>query len=142
VKLRHFLLKALLACGASALCGPSIADTFEISGTSWFSDAAETPSTCVTFEPNGTLRFKGGYLFYNPSRWNRIAGSPELIQVRLGGKAPFPLEVAQAQVKKNPNGSLVAFNQDTRTLMYRIGFGNIPLEFNGFVFYLSEQCDA
>ena len=142
MKRRTLLLETLTACTFAAFSHPSAADTFEISGTSWLNEGTEAPSTCVTFEPNGTLRFKGGYLFYNPSRWSRVAGNPELVRVHLGGKAPFPSQVAQAQLKRDPNGSLAAFDERKRTLVYRIGFGNIPLEFNGFIFHPSEKCDA
>ena len=44
--------------------------------------------------------------------------------------------------KRNPNASLVSFDKKNRTLIYRIGFGNLPLQFNGFVFYLNEKCDV
>jgi hypothetical protein len=123
-----------------ALSSPAVADTFEISGTHWLSEGTEFPSVCMTFEPNGTLSFKGGFVWYNPSRWNKVTGTAELIEIRLGGKRAFPAAVAEEQLKHEPNGSLASFNARRRLLVYRIGFGNVPLLFNGLLFEPSERC--
>jgi hypothetical protein len=96
----------------------------------------------MTFESSGTLRFKGGYLFYNPSRWAKVAGDPKLIQIRLGGKQAFPTRVAKQQLEGNPTGSLASFDERARSLVYRIGFGNAPIEFGGLIFYREAKCDA
>lgn len=95
---------------------------------------------CMTFEPNGTLRFKGGYLGYNPSRWSQDKNDPRLVNIYLGGKMVFPEASAREQLKFQPKGSLASFDTKKRLLVYRIGLGDTPIEFSTFVFVRQAGC--
>ena len=121
-------LSQLIALAVSVIAISASADTFNMAGSAWFNEGTEFPSVCMTFEPNGTLRFKGGYLYYNPSRWSQVKSDPELVQIRLGGSVAFPGTVAKEQVAKTPNGSLASFDVKRRLLVYRIGFGNVRVQ--------------
>ena len=82
MKQLFFFLRSLLAGAAAAFAFTSAQPaTFNISGTSWFYDAAEVPAMCMVFEPGGTLRFTGGYLGYNPSRWHQDSADPWRLDV-------------------------------------------------------------
>ncbi len=95
---------------------------------------------CMVFEPGGTLRFQGGYLGYNPSRWRQDSANPALVHIELGGKQDFPTAVAKDQLRLRPQGSLASFDAEKRLLVYRIGLGDIPIEFNGFFFERQAGC--
>lgn len=116
------------------------AATFSIAGTSWFYDAGEVPAMCMVFEPGGTLRFQGGYLGYNPSRWRQDSADPALVHIELGGKQAFPTAVVKDQLRLRPQGSLAGFDAGKRLLVYRIGLGDRPIEFNGFFFERQPAC--
>lgn len=131
------VVACFFAVAASLL---SNAVAFDISGTVWVNEGTELPGSCMIFEPNGTLRFKGGFLYYNPSRWSKVDVDPELIRIHLGGKAAFPAAVARQQLERDPNGSLASYDPKHRLLVYRIGFGNVPIQFNGFVFTPKANC--
>jgi hypothetical protein len=135
------LLRSLLV-GAAAACAFACAQaaTFNIAGTSWFYDAGEVPAMCMVFEPGGTLRFQGGYLGYNPSRWRQDSTNPALVHIELGGKQDFPTAVAKDQLRLRPQGSLASFDAGKRLLVYRIGLGDVPIEFNGFFFARQPAC--
>ena len=141
MKQLFFFLRSLLAGAAAAFAFTSAQPaTFNISGTSWFYDAAEVPAMCMVFEPGGTLRFTGGYLGYNPSRWHQDSADPALVHIELGGKQAFPTSVVKDQLRLRPRGSLAGFDADKRLLVYRVGPGDVPIEFNGFFFVRQPGC--
>lgn len=133
----------LMASALLALVGSlyGAAESSEVSGSVWFNEGTESPSLCMKFLPDGTLLFEGGYLFYNPSHWARSAGDPDLVDIRLGGKDPFPTFAFKDQLSRASNQGLVSFDAKKRLLTYRMPSGRSSIEFMTFIFERQSQCD-
>lgn len=129
---RAFALLALLIAHSAN------ADTFDIAGTSWFNDGTEHPSMCITFAPDGELKFKGGFVYYNPARWKKVEGLNQ-IEITLGGKSSFPTDALDYQLAHRPGSGLLGYDAKRRLLRYEIGIA-APIDFAGFYFYRQKSC--
>jgi len=103
----------------------------------WESPAAEFPAMCMVFQADGELAFRGGFAFYNPSSWKR--GSNGELSVTLGSDGEFPAQVLREALGQK-NGGLVAYEEKTRSLVYKTG--GEYLNFGNFYFYPVERCHA
>lgn len=99
----------------------------------------EFPTMCMLLQADGSLVFRGGFGFYNPSSWRR-AGKDELV-VTLGGKEPFPTEVFKDLLPKHVGG-LLSFDEKRREVSYRFDAKTEFLNFGNFYFYRAEACHA
>ncbi len=103
----------------------------------WEYPASEFPTMCIVMQPDGTLAFKGGFAFFNPSTWKH-GTKPETIVIQLGGTADFPNSSTQSD---SPN--LLHADPKTRELEFQIR--SAPDNFislGGFNFYRTERCSA
>ena len=106
----------------------------------WEYPASEFPTMCIAFLPNGELRFQGGFLFFNPGRWER-SSQDGTVRMTLGGAAPFPFAIPRRQ-PVHPTGSMVTAIPHQRILVYRLDANSASLEFAGFIFYRKATCAA
>lgn len=133
---------SLAACSSVPLAPPpaatpAAAPAAPAADQVWESPAAEFPAMCMVFQADGVLSFRGGFAFYNPSRWQRASGNQ--LAITLGGEGAFPTEVLR-QTLAQQSGGLVAFEEKTRSLVYR---SESPfLNFGNFYFYPVERCHA
>lgn len=103
----------------------------------WYNPPSEFPGICLTQFKDGSLRFDGGFAFYNPGRWAYDAGSGEL---RLA-LAPTPsLELSHAQIVQHLN--LLRIEADKNTLVYGVKADTKAIGLGGFVFYRDTPCPA
>ena len=108
----------------------------EVAAT-WYNPPSEFPGICLTQFKDGSLRFDGGFAFYNPGRWAYDAGSGEL---RLA-LAPTPsLELSHAQIVQHQN--LLRIEADKNTLVYGVNADTKAIGLGGFVFYRDTPCPA
>ena len=107
----------------------------------WESPAGEFPAICMLLENDGSLRFRGGFAFYNPSKWHTGA-TPQQLVISLGGDAEFPL-LASEQELRNKSSSLIRIDTSRREMEFRInGKNQPPIAFGGFYFYRKPTCSA
>jgi len=86
------------------------------------------------------MRFRGGFLFFNPGQWKRD-GASGVTSLVLGGDAAFPIEPVIRQ-KPDYVTATAPFDPLTRTLRYRIAAQDTALEFAGLIFHRSASCGA
>ena len=131
---------ALLA-GCAGLSGtgqamPGVAGKGAVAAT-WYNPPSEFPGICLTQFKDGSLRFDGGFAFYNPGRWAYDAAKGEL---RLA-LAPTPsLELSHAQIVQHQN--LLRIEADKHTLVYGVTAGTKAIGLGGFLFYRDMPCPA
>ncbi len=106
----------------------------------WEYPAAAFPATCMVFGSDGSLQFRGGFLFFNTGRWSRNAATG-VTHLVLGGEAAFPIEPVLRQ-KRDYVAASHPFDPRTRTLRYRISAADSALEFAGLIFHRSATCSA
>lgn len=106
----------------------------------WEYPASAFPTTCLLLEADGSMRFRGGFVFFNPGRWTRdgATGATSLV---LGGDAIFPIESPTRQTRDYASAT-APFDPKTRTLRYRITAADTALEFAGLIFQRSTGCGA
>ena len=103
----------------------------------WYNPPSEFPGICLTQFKDGSLRFDGGFAFYNPGRWTYDAATSEL---RLA-LAPTPsLELSHAQIVQHMN--LLRIEADKKTLVYAVKADTRAIGLGGFVFYRDTPCPA
>ena len=103
----------------------------------WYNPPSEFPGICLTQFKDGSLRFDGGFAFYNPGRWTYDAATSEL---RLA-LAPTPsLELSHAQIVQHQN--LLRIEADKNTLVYGVKADTKAIGLGGFVFYRDTPCPA
>lgn len=143
----RLLFLLLLAIGVTACStqtrtpasAPGAASGFEVVET-WEYPASAYPAVCMLFGADGRLLFRGGFLFFNPSRWTRDPGAG-MTDIMLGGDTPFPEPLAREQIRRRA-GALVAYDAEARRLRYRLAPAEPSLEFAGLIFYRSNSCSA
>ena len=86
----------------------------DISRTFWATAGNHEPPVCMSFKSGGTLKFKGGFLGFNPSKWD---GDSSLINLYLGGKEKFPTDGLREQKLRRPN-SLYSFDPQRRRVTW------------------------
>ena len=103
----------------------------------WYNPPSEFPGICLTQFKDGSLRFDGGFAFYNPGRWAYDAATSEL-RLQL---APTPsLELSHAQIVQHLN--LLRIEADKNTLVYAVKADTQAIGLGGFVFYRNTPCPA
>jgi hypothetical protein len=106
----------------------------------WQYPASAFPAMCLVFQADGELRFQGGFLFFNPARWEQGANAGTL-RLTLGGSLPFPFE-APGRLQGAAAGTIVAVLPGERVLVYRMAPDTEALDFGGFRFYRQGRCTA
>jgi len=101
--------------------------------------AAEYPAMCMLLQSDGSLQFRGGFAFYNPSAWRRV--DQNTLIITLGGSGPFAVDVYKDQLPKRIGG-LTAYDEKRRELVYHFDAKAEFLNFGNFYFYRSETCHA
>lgn len=94
---------------------------------------------CMLLQADGSLVFRGGFGFYQPSTWRRADN--DILIITLGGKEPFPTEVLKEQLPKHAGG-LLGFDEKRREITYRFDAQTEFLNFGNFYFYRSATCHA
>ncbi|MGK5022582.1 hypothetical protein [Janthinobacterium sp. LB2P10] len=103
----------------------------------WYNPPSEFPGMCLTQFNDGSLRFDGGFAFFNPGRWTYDAVTSEL-RLQL---APTPsLGLAHAQTALHQN--LLRVEAARNTLVYAVKADTQAIGLGGFVFYRDIPCPA
>lgn len=103
----------------------------------WYNPPSEFPGICLTQFKDGSLRFDGGFAFFNPGRWAYDAATSEL-RLEL---APTPsLELSHAQTVLHKN--LLRVEAARNTLVYAVKADTQAIGLGGFVFYRDTPCPA
>lgn len=103
----------------------------------WYNPPSEFPGICLTQFKDGSLRFDGGFAFFNPGRWAYDGAASEL-RLQL---APTPsLELSHAQIVQHMN--LLRIEADRSTLVYGVNADTKAIGLGGFVFYRDTPCPA
>jgi hypothetical protein len=103
----------------------------------WYNPPSEFPGICLTQFKDGSLRFDGGFAFFNPGRWAYDAATSEL-RLQL---APTPsLELSHAQIVLHKN--LLRVDGQKNTLVYGVKADTQAIGLGGFVFYRDTPCPA
>lgn len=103
----------------------------------WYNPPSEFPGICLTQFKDGSLRFDGGFVFFNPGRWAYDGAASEL-RLQL---APTPsLELSHAQIVQHMN--LLRIEADKSTLVYGVKADTKAIGLGGFVFYRDTPCPA
>lgn len=101
----------------------------------------EYPTMCMLLQSDGSVVFRGGFLFYSPSAWRREPKDSDTLVITLGGTAEFPAEVYKEQLPQHIGG-LVGFDEKRREIVYRFD-ATVPfLNFGNFYFYRTDTCHA
>lgn len=101
----------------------------------------EYPTMCMLLQSDGSVLFRGGFLFYNPSTWRREPKDSDTLIITLGGKAEFPTQVYKEQLPQHIGG-LVGYNEKRREIAYRFDASVPFLNFGNFYFYRVDACHA
>jgi hypothetical protein len=118
----------------------SISESLSLTHQVWESPAAEYPTMCMIFQSDGTLTFRGGFAFYNPSKWRNDINTGEVV-ITIGGVTPFPSEVLKQALSKKI-GALVGYEENGRKIIYKIDASTEFIDFVDFHFYPSDSCHA
>ena len=103
----------------------------------WYNPPSEFPGICLTQFKDGSLRFDGGFAFYNPGRWTYDGATSEL-RLQL---APTPsFELSHAQIVQHMN--LLRIEAAKNTLVYGVKADTKAIGLGGFVFYRDTPCPA
>ncbi|MCM2568825.1 hypothetical protein [Janthinobacterium kumbetense] len=137
-------LAALAACagmggnhGTSGMQMPGNTPADAAVAATWYNPPSEFPGICLTQFKDGSLRFDGGFAFFNPGRWAYDGATSEL-RLQL---APTPsLELAHAQTVLHQN--LLRVEAARNTLVYAVKADTQAIGLGGFVFYRDTPCPA
>ncbi len=148
-ELRHGVLRLIPCCVALALAAcvadqprtaaPPVAAQPQLVQV-WESPAGEFPAICMLLNTDGSMRFRGGFAFYNPSTWKTGATAQQII-ISLGGDAEFPV-MATAQELRKGSSSLIRADARQREMEFRLNSKNESIAFGGFYFYRKPTCSA
>ena len=103
----------------------------------WYNPPSEFPGICLTQFKDGSLRFDGGFVFFNPGRWAYDGAASEL---RLQLPPTPSLELSHAQIVQHMN--LLRIEADKSTLVYGVKADTKAIGLGGFVFYRDTPCPA
>ncbi|PHV27817.1 hypothetical protein CSQ93_12760 [Janthinobacterium sp. BJB426] len=140
------LAGALALAGCAGMGGKSDGAGMQMPGktpadaavaATWYNPPSEFPGICLTQFKDGSLRFDGGFAFFNPGRWAYDAATSEL-RLQL---APTPsLELSHAQTVLHQN--LLRVEASKNTLVYAVKADTQAIGLGGFVFYRDTPCPA
>ncbi|MCC7700759.1 hypothetical protein IGS59_00800 [Janthinobacterium sp. GW460P] len=123
--------------GTSGMQMPGKAPADAAVAATWYNPPSEFPGICLTQFKDGSLRFDGGFAFFNPGRWEYDAATSEL-RLQL---APTPsLELSHAQIVLHKN--LLRVDGQKNTLVYGVKADTQAIGLGGFVFYRDTPCPA
>nr|WP_315259567.1 hypothetical protein [uncultured Duganella sp.] len=132
-------MKSSLAYGSIVLLLAGCASTPSVRTVQILENTGtEFPTMCMLLQSDGSLLFKGGFDFYNPSAWRRDG---DVLVITVGGKTPFPAALYKEQLPKQIGG-LTGYNEKRREITYRFGAATDFLNFDNFYFYRAERCHA
>ena len=117
-----------LAMPGTIPANPAVAAT-------WYNPPAEFPGICITQFKDGSLRFDGGFAFFNPGRWSYDAATAEL---RFELK-PWP-QLAKAHANTGLHQQLLRVEADKNALVYRVKAETKSIGLGGFIFYRDMPC--
>ena len=103
----------------------------------WYNPPSEFPGICLTQFKDGSLRFDGGFAFFNPGRWSYDPASSEL---RLDLQ-PWP-KLASAHANAALHKNLLRVEADKNALVYSVRADTQTIGVGGFVFYRDMPCPA
>lgn len=129
---------AVVACSSPDTQQAGTVATAEPAPEIWEYPASDYPTMCIVFLPGGKLQFRGGFLFFNPGRWERNPRDGT-VRIGLGGTSPFPFPQTRQSHEQRP-GMPVNMVPEQRELVYRLGADTTSLEFAGFIFYRKTAC--
>ena len=115
--------------GASGMQMPGKTSADAAVAATWYNPPSEFPGICLTQFKDGSLRFDGGFAFFNPGRWAYDAATSEL-----------RLELAHAQTVLHKN--LLRVEAARNTLVYAVKADTQAIGLGGFVFYRDTPCPA
>ncbi|HEU4818782.1 hypothetical protein [Janthinobacterium sp.] len=146
IKRAGALAGALALAGCAGMGGNSDSTGMQMPGktpadaavaATWYNPPSEFPGICLTQFKDGSLRFDGGFAFFNPGRWTYDAATSEL-RLQL---APTPsLELSHAQTVLHKN--LLRVEAAKNTLVYAVKADTQAIGLGGFVFYRDTPCPA
>ncbi|MGK5039610.1 hypothetical protein ACQ4WQ_04620 [Janthinobacterium sp. GB1R12] len=146
IKRAGALAGALALAGCAGMGGNSDSTGMQMPGktpadaavaATWYNPPSEFPGICLTQLKDGSLRFDGGFAFFNPGRWTYDAATSEL-RLQL---APTPsLELSHAQTVLHKN--LLRVEATKNTLVYAVKADTQAIGLGGFVFYRDTPCPA
>lgn len=123
--------------GTSGMQMPGKAPADAAVAATWYNPPSEFPGICLTQFKDGSLRFDGGFAFFNPGRWEYDAATSEL-RLQL---APTPsLELSHAQIVLHKN--LLRVDGQKNTLVYGVKADTQAIGLGGFIFYRDTPCPA
>ncbi|WP_058051274.1 hypothetical protein [Janthinobacterium sp. Ant5-2-1] len=121
--------------GTTGMQMPGKAPADAAVAATWYNPPSEFPGICLTQFKDGSLRFDGGFAFYNPGRWAYDGATSEL-RLQL---APTPsLELSHAQIVQHMN--LLRIEAENNTLVYGVKADTKAIGLGGFVFYRDTPC--
>ena len=107
----------------------------------WEYPASEFPAMCMLMHADGSLRFRGGFSYFNTGTW-RQGNKPGAIVITLGGSMAFPTASAKDALKARPR-SLESFDAAQRELQFDVkASADSFLTVGGFNFFRSARCNA
>lgn len=123
--------------GTTGMQMPGKAPADAAVAATWYNPPSEFPGICLTQFKDGSLRFDGGFAFFNPGRWEYDAATSEL-RLQL---APTPsLELSHAQIVLHKN--LLRVDGQKNTLVYGVKADTQAIGLGGFIFYRDTPCPA
>ena len=103
----------------------------------WYNPPSEFPGICLTQFKDGSLRFDGGFAFFNPGRWTYDPATSEL-RLQLAPTPSLALSHAQIVLHKN----LLRIDGARNTLVYGVKADTDAIGLGGFLFYRDMPCPA
>ena len=103
----------------------------------WYNPPSEFPGICLTQFKDGSLRFDGGFAFFNPGRWSYDGATSEL-RLELAPTPSLALSHAQIVLHKN----LLRVDGPKNALVYGVKADTDAIGLGGFVFYRNMPCPA
>ena len=103
----------------------------------WYNPPSEFPGICLTQFMDGSLRFDGGFAFFNPGRWSYDGATSEL-RLELAPTPSLALSHAQIVLHKN----LLRVDGPKNALVYGVKADTDAIGLGGFVFYRNMPCPA
>ncbi len=146
IKRAGALACALALAGCAGMGGKNDASGMQMPGkaqadaavaATWYNPPSEFPGICLTQFKDGSLRFDGGFAFFNPGRWAYDAATSEL-RLELAPTPSLALSHAQTVLHKN----LLRVEAARNTLVYAVKADTQAIGLGGFVFYRDTPCPA
>jgi len=131
------VLVSVLACGPDVR--PARPDTSAdqsrvLPSMTWINPASDFPAMRLHFDPNGTARFEGGFVFFNPVRWRYDSTARELY-LRLSGIDSSTIATFEDGIAR---GHAIRFDRSDSALVTRVDRNTRSIWIAGFTFFLDS----